>query len=347
FVDPEIFTQVDGAQSSRVTVSLPEDPYEAIRQAYLVRMDTESEPFEDIIKTESPHIVAPPTCHVGELEGSGTSGARSMSSDSTAPLSPDHPLTHTTPALVLSLYRTARIAVHVLPAMSPSLSISIAEVAAMPDLAFRKRFRSSYNSSPSPTFPVQKRYRGTSELILDTDSEGEELGNEDDDEEEDGEVKESSDSDSESEDADDEGPTVEDGDPAVRDEGLAVRHKGPSMIVESLGLRGDETMPEASREGQIPSVFEIGQGYGSVPEPERPEGVSALRQPILTTWIDLEDGIVYIDVSAYPPPASPVQTPPLIELSFHHHEHIIRKKFRDMKNKRGLNKKQKGLIKEK
>ncbi|GKE04342.1 hypothetical protein Tco_1396360, partial [Tanacetum coccineum] len=42
FVDPEIFTQADGAQSSRVPVPLPEDPYEVIRQAYLVETDTES-----------------------------------------------------------------------------------------------------------------------------------------------------------------------------------------------------------------------------------------------------------------------------------------------------------------
>ncbi|GJT25065.1 hypothetical protein Tco_0895002 [Tanacetum coccineum] len=172
----EISTQADGAQSPRVPVTLPEDPYEAIRQAYLVETNTESEPFEDLeIETpESPHTVAsptslpdstPPTCHVEESEGSDTSGARSTSSDSTAPLSLDHPLTHTTPALVPSLLRTARMAVRVLPAMSPSLSASIAEVAAMSDSAFRKRFRPSYDSSPSsspPDLPSRKRYRAVS-----------------------------------------------------------------------------------------------------------------------------------------------------------------------------------------
>ncbi|GKG02969.1 hypothetical protein Tco_0310605, partial [Tanacetum coccineum] len=72
-------TQADGAQSSRVSVPLPEDPYEAIRQAYLVGMDTESEPFEDL-GTESPelpHTIASPisfldstplACHVDESE---------------------------------------------------------------------------------------------------------------------------------------------------------------------------------------------------------------------------------------------------------------------------------------
>ncbi|GJX19367.1 hypothetical protein Tco_0222044 [Tanacetum coccineum] len=60
----------------------------------------------------------------------------------------------------------------------------------------------------------------------------------------------------------------------------------------------------------MPSVFEVGQNFGSVPEPERPDRVSTLRQPTLTTWIDLENDKAYIDVPGYPPPAPPVQTPP-------------------------------------
>nr|GEU43345.1 hypothetical protein [Tanacetum cinerariifolium] len=218
-----------------------------------------------------------------ESEGSGTSGARSTSSDSTLPLLPDHPLTHTTPILVPSLCRTACMAVRVPPAMSPSLSVSIAEMEVMLDLAFRKRFMSSYDSSPSLTFPVRKRYRG--------------------------------------------------------DEGLTVGDEGPSIGVESLGLGGDEVVSEGMQraalvveiavgqplglgykvlrrreialgEGQMPSVFEVGQSLRFVPESERPERVSALRQPTLTTWIDPEDGIAYIDVHVYPPPAPPVQIPP-------------------------------------
>ncbi|GJX06194.1 hypothetical protein Tco_0194126 [Tanacetum coccineum] len=157
------------------------------------------------------------------------------------------------------------MAVHVLHAMSPGLSASIAEVAAMSDSAFHKRFKSSYESSPSsspPNLPLRKRYLGTSELVEDDE--------EKEDKEEDEEIEESSDSDSESEDAEDEGPTAEDEDPAAGDEG---------------------------------------------PEPERPERVSTLRQPTLTTWIDPEDGMAYIDVPAYPPSAPPVQTPPSPEWS--------------------------------
>nr|GEZ38183.1 hypothetical protein [Tanacetum cinerariifolium] len=74
-----ISTQVDRAQSSQVLVPLPKDPYEAIRQAYLVGTDTESEPYE--------------------------------------------------------------------------------EAEAMSDSAFRKRFRSSYDSLPSLTLLVRKKYR--------------------------------------------------------------------------------------------------------------------------------------------------------------------------------------------
>ncbi|GKA26844.1 hypothetical protein Tco_0712953, partial [Tanacetum coccineum] len=57
------------------------------------------------------------------------------------------------------------------------------------------------------------------------------------------------------------------------------------------------------------------QSFGSVPDPERPERVSALRKPTLTTWIDLEDGITYIDVPAYPPPTPHIQDTAISEWS--------------------------------
>ncbi|GJS25961.1 hypothetical protein Tco_0486581 [Tanacetum coccineum] len=131
---------------------------------------------------------------------------------------------------------------------------------------------------------------GTSELVEDDK----------DEDEEDEEVKESSDSDNESEDAKDEGP-------AVGDEGLAAGDEGLGMRVGSLGLGGDEVVPKGQQ--WAASVVE------TVVEPQRPERVSALRQPTLTTWIDPEDGRVYIDVPAYPPPAPPVQTLPSPEWS--------------------------------
>ncbi|GKB85049.1 hypothetical protein Tco_0957321, partial [Tanacetum coccineum] len=192
---------------------------------------------------ESPHTIASPTSlpdstsptrHAEESEDSDMSGARSTSSDFTAPLSPDQPLTHTSPTLVPFLCRTARMAMRVPPAMSPSLSASIAEVATMSDSSFCKRFRSSYETSPSsspPDLPSRKHSRGTSEIV------------EDDEEEDEEEVEESSDFNNESKDAKDEGPTVEDEGPAVGDKGLAAGDEGPVMRVESLGLGGDEAVP--------------------------------------------------------------------------------------------------------
>ncbi|GKC26224.1 hypothetical protein Tco_1033518 [Tanacetum coccineum] len=260
FVDLEISTQADGAQSSRVPVPLPEDPYEAIRQAYLDGTDTESEPFEDPVETETPEsplIVAPPT---------------SLPESTSSTLFP-------------ILRRTARMVVRVPLVMSPSLSTSTAEVAAMFEFVFCKRFRSSHESSPSlspPDLPSRKRYRGTSELVED---------DEEDDDEEDEEIEESLDSDSVSEDAEDEGPTVEDEDPAAGDEGLAAGDEGPGMGVESRGL--DDESHGLDDEGH--SVESDGLGLGEEEE------------PVLE---DLEDSMVYIDVPAYPPPAPHVQTPP-------------------------------------
>nr|GEZ97211.1 hypothetical protein [Tanacetum cinerariifolium] len=303
--------------------------------SFLVETDTKSEPFKDPIKTEtpeSPHTLVsltslpyctPPTRHAKESEDSDTSGTRSTPSDFTALLSPDYPPTYTTPILVPLLYRTARMAVRVPPAVSHGLSASIAEVAAMFDSAFCKRFRSSYESLPSsspPDLPLRKRSRGTSEFVEDDE--------EDDDEEEDEEVEKSSDSNSEREDAKDDGPTTEDKGPTAGNEGPAARDEGGNEAVpegqrraapvvktaigKPLGL-GYEALRRreiASREGQMPSVFKVGQNSRSIPEPERPKRVLALRQPTLTTWIDLEDGRVYIDVLAYPLPATHVLTPP-------------------------------------
>ncbi|GKE42458.1 hypothetical protein Tco_1469742, partial [Tanacetum coccineum] len=188
------------------------DPYEAIMQAYLDGTDTESEPFEDTIDTEtleSPLAIAPPI-----------------------PLSES-----TAPVLVPILYRTTRMAVRIPPVMSSGLSTSMAGVAAMSKFTLCNRVRSSYESLPSvspPDLPLWKRYRGTSELVEDSEEE---------DDEEDEEIVESMDSDSVSEDVEDDGPTAEDEDlaaededPAVEDEGLTTGVEGPSMDNEGYGL---------------------------------------------------------------------------------------------------------------
>ncbi|GJS20086.1 hypothetical protein Tco_0448718 [Tanacetum coccineum] len=207
FVDPEISTQDDGAQSSRVLVPLPEDPYEAIRQAYLDGTDTESEPFEDPVETETPEsplTIAPPT-----------SLPESTSS-----------------TLVPILRRTACMVVHVPPVMSPGLYASTAEVAAMFESAIHKRFRSSYESSPSsspPYLPSQKCYQGTPLLV------------EDDEEDEDEEIEESLDSNSVSEDAEDED-----------DESRGLDDEGYSVESDRFGLGDEEeVVPEDPKDGMV------------------------------------------------------------------------------------------------
>ncbi|GJZ42909.1 hypothetical protein Tco_0590164 [Tanacetum coccineum] len=181
--------------------------------------------------------------------------------------------------------------VRVPPAMSPGISASMAEVAAMSDSVFRKRFRSSYEISPSSS-------RGD-------DEEG-------DDEEEDEEMDKSLDSDSVSEDAEDEGPTTEDVDPAAGDEGLAARDEGPGMGGKSLSLGGDEAVPEGQQ--RAAPVVETAMG-----EPLR-LGYRALRCQKIALgdgWMPsvFEDGIAYIYVPDYPPPAPPAQTLPSPEWS--------------------------------
>ncbi|GJU78512.1 hypothetical protein Tco_1275582 [Tanacetum coccineum] len=274
FADPESSTQADGAQSSRVPVPLLKDPYEAIMQAYLDGTDIESEPFEDPIDTEAPGLpltMAPPI---------------SLSKS-------------TPPALVPILCRTARMAVRIPHAMSSGLSASMAEVAAMSEFAFRKRFQSSYESSLSmspPDLPSQKHYQGTSELVEDS---------EEDDNEEDEEIEESMDSDSLSEDAKDEGPTIEDKDPAMEDEGLTTRVEGPGMDDKSYGLDVEED-EEVIPGGQQQAASVVGTASS--------DRVLDLHQSLrdLRGYRHL-DGMVFIDVPTYPPPAPPVQTPPLPE----------------------------------
>ncbi|GKD95203.1 hypothetical protein Tco_1375040, partial [Tanacetum coccineum] len=77
-----------------------------------------------------------------------------------------------------------------------------------------------------------------------------------------------------------------------------------------LGYKALRCQELAFEEGDVHSTFEVEQGSGSAPEFERPERVSAFRQSTLTTWTDLEDDMIYIDIPDYPPPAPPVQTPP-------------------------------------
>ncbi|GJV90302.1 hypothetical protein Tco_1538115 [Tanacetum coccineum] len=54
-INSETISKTDRAQSSRVPILLPDNPYMAVRQSYLATItDFESEPFEDFREIEIP-----------------------------------------------------------------------------------------------------------------------------------------------------------------------------------------------------------------------------------------------------------------------------------------------------
>ncbi|GJY21510.1 hypothetical protein Tco_0394076 [Tanacetum coccineum] len=68
-------------------------------------------------------------------------------------------------------------------------------------------------------------------------------------------------------------------------------------------------------EGEMPSMFEVGQSSRSMPEHEGAKRMSAFRQPTLVTWVDPEDDRIYTNIPTYVPPVAHVQTPPSPEWS--------------------------------
>ncbi|GKE66099.1 hypothetical protein Tco_1520260 [Tanacetum coccineum] len=110
---------------------------------------------------------------------------------------------------------------------------------------------------------------------------------------------------------------MDDGFSLGEDEAVPEGQQRAASVVETamgeplgLGYGALRCQELVAGEDQRYNTFEVGQGSGSAPEPERLEKVSAFRQPTLTIWTDPKDSTIYIDVSTYPPPALPVQTPP-------------------------------------
>ncbi|GJZ23385.1 hypothetical protein Tco_0560844 [Tanacetum coccineum] len=203
------------------------------------------------------------------------------------------------------------------------MSARIAEATALSPSSFRKRYRSSYEtSSSSLTLLIWKRYRGTSELILDIYSEGDELGEEDNEEDESSDAddeREGQDLDDEGQDLEDEGQDLDDEGQDLDDEGQGLNDGGQGLEDEGPGMKEEEeAAPEVSSrhralesiEEIAPSTYKVGQSSRSVPEQEGVKRISAFRQPTLITWVYLEDDRVYTDIPAYAPPTTPIQTPP-------------------------------------
>ncbi|GKE18940.1 hypothetical protein Tco_1426517, partial [Tanacetum coccineum] len=204
YVDSETITQADEAQSSRVLVLLPDDPYVAVRQAQLVDTDTKSDPEEALSKEEESQPL--------------------VSSDSTAPLSPDHPLTHVsptpTPTRVSFHHRTARMAVRTQPTLSLGMSARIAEAASLSPSSFR-----------------------------------DELGDEDTEEDK------SLDADDERERSDDEGHGLGDEDHGLDDESQGVEDEGLGLEKEEAVLEGQQ---HAVLVVETAVSEPLGLGYGAL-----------------------------------------------------------------------------------
>ncbi|GJU91733.1 hypothetical protein Tco_1304156 [Tanacetum coccineum] len=309
------------------------DPYLIVGQAHTpAAIDTESKPEEapseteefqplfakttppssDHTPTSSDHTPVSPLTNE-EFEASEPSNTRITSShytapsDSTTPLSPDHLLTQTAPTPTLSrpLYhrRTARMAVRTQPAMSPGLSARVTEVITLSPSSFRKMYISSYetpssSASPasSPTLPIRKRYRGTSELILDTetkDDESKAMG-----------------ASSEREESEDEGPD------SKGEEAALERQQQQAALVEvttadrplGLGYGAARRRALELAEEITPSNFEIGQSSRSVSDQQVADRTPTPRIPARTIWIYPKDGTIYLDIKINPRSCALVKT---------------------------------------
>ncbi|GKA71421.1 hypothetical protein Tco_0777560 [Tanacetum coccineum] len=96
----------------------------------------------------------------------------------------------------------------------------------------------------------------------------------------------------------------------------SLNDEGHSVESDGLSLEEEEAVPGGQQEAApvvrtaVSATLELGYGALRPRELALEEDHVYTRQPTLTTWTDPEDGMVYIDVPAYPPPAEPVQTPP-------------------------------------
>ncbi|GKB10794.1 hypothetical protein Tco_0844717 [Tanacetum coccineum] len=188
------------------------------------------------------------------------------------------------------------------PTLSPGMLARIAEAAALSPSSFRKRYRSFYekpssSSSSSLTLPVQKRYQGTSELILDTDREGDELG------EEDTEEDESSDAGDERE-----GQDLDDMGQDLDDEGQGSKDEGPGMEEEEATPKGQQ---QAVLVVDIVASEPLGLGYGAAMH----HALKSTKKIAHSMYEVGQSSRFYTDIPAYAPPAAPIQTPPSPEWS--------------------------------
>ncbi|GJU19860.1 hypothetical protein Tco_1153202 [Tanacetum coccineum] len=135
----------------------------------------------------------------------------------------------------------------------------IAKAAALSPSSFCKRYRSSYKK-PSPssslTLPIRKRYRGTSELIDDTEDD-------------------SSDSDAKRE--------------GSKDEGHGLKDEGPGLEEEEEDApEGEGSMPSTFEIGQSSRSVLEQQRVGETPAPRIPMRTTWIDPQDNTVYLDIE-----------------------------------------------------------
>ncbi|GKC78376.1 hypothetical protein Tco_1129150, partial [Tanacetum coccineum] len=232
-------------------------------QAHLVDTDTESDPKESQPLGSGVPLMSEEFEAFGPSGTSTVSSHSPVSSDSTAPL---HPIIH------LLMFH--------LPLHPLEFHFTVGH--------------HTPSSSSSPTLPVWKRYRGTSELILDTDSEGDELGDEDTEE-----------------DVEDESQGLDDESQGLDDEGQGLDDEGQGLEDEGPGMEEEDAAPEGQQQAVLVVDTAMSKPLGL--------GYRAARRRALYSTKEIapnpEDGRVYTDILTYVPLVAPVQTPPSPEWS--------------------------------
>ncbi|GJR97289.1 hypothetical protein Tco_0269463 [Tanacetum coccineum] len=302
----ETISQTDGARSSRVPILLPNDPYMAVRQAYLATiMDSKSELFEDFRVTEIPQplpIASSPVPSSDDPYLIPLSARTTPSSSDHIPTSPDptpvSPLTdeefeasEPSDTRITSSYSTTPLESttpltpdHPLTQTSPTPTLSQpfyyrrttrmavrTQPAMSPGLS--ARVTEEMTLSPSSFRKRSVRVTGRSQLVAIRSVPFSDLFSMLEDTETKIEESEAEGTDSEGEESEDEGHDSE---------GYGAARRRALELAEEIS----------------PSTFEVGQSSRSVPDQQVADGTPTPRIPARTTWIDPEDASLVTTPSA-------------------------------------------------
>ncbi|GJT10959.1 hypothetical protein Tco_0858001 [Tanacetum coccineum] len=150
----------------------------------------------------------------------------------------------------------------------------------------------------STTAVLHKRYRGTSEPILDTETEGDE--------------SEAKGTGSKSEESEDKGLGLKSKEVASKDQQQQAVLVEDTTADEPLSLGYGETRRCALEIAKdiAHSTYEVGQSSRSIPVQQIADETTTLRLPVRTTWEDPVDGTVYTDIKCIMPLVRPpIPTP--------------------------------------